>query len=120
MLRDSDGNCRWQAAIVIGESIEADPDAVWRIVLEHGDSQDQDMRSAMACVLLEHLLARDFERYFSLLRDEVAKGRRRFLDTLGICFFFGEDAANHKKRVGEYIRNATGGLPDEGSTLPKP
>ncbi len=52
MLHDSNNDCRWQAAIVIGESIRADPDAVWQIVREYGDSKDHDMRSAMACVLL--------------------------------------------------------------------
>jgi hypothetical protein len=110
MIRDSDGNCRWQATIVVGESIKIDPDAVWQVVLEHGDSEDDDLRRAIACVLLEHLFESDFERYFSLLRDEVSRGRRRFLDTLENCWLFGAGAGDREKKIAKYIRKATRGL----------
>ena len=111
MIGGSDGNCRWQAAIVVGESIAADPDAVWRVVWEHGDSKDEDMRRAIACVLLEHLLESDFDKYFSLLRREVAKGRLGFLETLSMCLFPGEAAEDRNKKIAKYMRKATRGLP---------
>jgi hypothetical protein len=69
-------------------------------------------RSPFACVLLEHLLELDFEKYFSLLRGEVSQGRLEFLDALSRCFFFGEDAEDHKKEIAKYMRKATRGLPD--------
>ncbi len=111
LIRDSDSNCRWQAAIVVGESIATDPDAVWQVVLEHGEPKDEDMRSALACVLLEHLLESNFDRYFSLLREEVTRGQRWLLDVLSMCHLFGEDAEDHKKRIAKYMRRATRGLP---------
>ena len=117
MIRDPDGNCRWQAAIVVAESIATDPDAVWQVVLEHGDSKDEDMRRAVACVLLEHLLESDFDRYFSLLREEVTKGRLGFLETLGMCSFFGEVAEDRKKKIAKYIRKATRGLPHKKHSM---
>ena len=109
MIRDSDGNCRWQATIVVGASIETDPDAVWQVILEHGDSEDDDLRRAVACILLEHLFESDFDRYFSLLRDEVSQGRRRFLDTLENCWLFGAEAKDREKKLAKYIRKATRG-----------
>jgi hypothetical protein len=111
LIRDSDSNCRWQAAIVVGESIATDPDAVWQVVLECGEPKDADMRSAIAFVLLEHLLESDFDRYFSLLREEVREGRRWLLDVLSMCCLFGEDAEDRKKTIAKYMRRATRGLP---------
>ena len=111
LIRDSDSNCRWQAAIVVGESIATHPDAVWQVVLECGEPRDADMRSAIACVLLEHLLESDFDRYFSLLREEVTGGQRWLLDVLSMCHVFGADAEDHKKKIAKYMRRATRGLP---------
>ncbi len=108
MVSDAENNCRWQATIVVGMSIESAPDEVWEVIREHGNSDDEDMRSAMATVLLEHLLEFDFDRYFALIRDEVSAGRLRLLDTLSMCSFK-DDAMT--KRVGNYIRNATRGRP---------
>ncbi len=110
MVSDAENNCRWQAAIVVGMSIESVPDEVWKVVREHGDSEDEDMRSAIATILLEHLLEFDFDRYFAFVRDEVSAGRLRQLDTLSMCAF-SDDKIN--KEVGNYIRNATRGRPRE-------
>jgi hypothetical protein len=113
MVREPDGNCRWQAAIVVGESLETDADAVWQVVREHGDAEDADLRMAIATILLEHLFESDFDRYFSLLQDEVAKGRLRFLDTLRSCWLFGPAAQDHKKRIDNYLRKAVRGRPNQ-------
>ena len=117
LIRDSDSNCRWQAAIVVGESIATDPGAVWQVVLECGEPKDADMRSAIACVLLEHLLESDFDRYFSLLREEVTGGQRWLLNVLNMCWLFGEAAEDHKKRIAKYMRRATRGLPHKKHSI---
>jgi hypothetical protein len=96
MVPDTENDCRWQAMIVIGESIASNPDAVWEIVCEYGDSADSDMRTAMATVLLEHLLDHDFERYFAFVRKEISRGRVRLLNTLSMCWISDEDARNRK------------------------
>jgi len=56
LIEDENNDCRWQALIVIGEFIPADPEAVWRVVARYGVSDDPDMRMAVATVLLEHLI----------------------------------------------------------------
>lgn len=56
LIDDCHNTCRWQAMIVIGEYIETDPARVWPIVEHYGQSDDEDMRAAVATVLLEHAL----------------------------------------------------------------
>ena len=56
LIADPDNDCRWQALIVVGESVRTDPEAVWEVICEHGVSEDEDMRAGVATVLLEHLL----------------------------------------------------------------
>jgi hypothetical protein len=56
LVRDSNNDCRWQALIVIGEYIQSQPEAVWQVIQEFGVSPDDDMRTAVATVLVEHLL----------------------------------------------------------------
>jgi hypothetical protein len=87
LIRDRDNNCRWQAVIVIAESIDVDPDAVWQVVSQFGNSTDYDMRSAIGCGLLEHLLDDHFEVYFPRVQAEILRGRHRFIETLAMCWF---------------------------------
>jgi len=109
LVSDSDNNCRWQSLIVIADLIEAKPDLVWEVVSEFGDSDDDDMRMAIATILLEHLLDHDFGRYFPKVQEEIRNKRYRFIDTLGNCAFDGMDGPNHKKAQ-SYLRNAKRGL----------
>jgi len=104
-----DNNCRWQSLIVIAELIESDPDSVWDIVNECGDSDDDDMRMAIAKILLEHLLDRDFERYFVKVQEEIQNRRYRFIDTLENCSFDGRKGANYRKAQ-NLLKNAKRGL----------
>jgi hypothetical protein len=53
LLMDPDDTCRWQSAIVIGEYIQTEPVLVWSIVRELADVDDEDLRTALATVLLE-------------------------------------------------------------------
>jgi hypothetical protein len=54
LINDPNNDCRWQAMIVVGEFIEQNPEAVWQVICEFGVSKDEDMRDAVATVLLEH------------------------------------------------------------------
>jgi hypothetical protein len=76
LIGDADHDCRWQALIVVCESIPSDPEAVWRAVCEHGVSDDEDMRDGVATVLLEHLLEHHFDAYFPRLKEKI-EGRCR-------------------------------------------
>jgi hypothetical protein len=109
LIRDRDNNCRWQAIFVIGESMTTDPDAVWRIIAEYGNSTDEDMRSVIGCALLEELLDLDFEKYFRLSQDQVLNGRHRFLDTIAMCWF--NDRGPNWQRTQDWIDEARKGRP---------
>lgn len=90
LIGDDDNDCRWQAAIVVSESIESNPEGVWEAICEFADSQDEDMRDAIATVLLEHLLEHHFERFFDRVKGKVEAGSPMFADTLRRCWAFGE------------------------------
>jgi hypothetical protein len=80
---------RWQAIIAVGEFVDNDPEPVWRFVRRWGCHRDEDLRTAIATCLLEHLL----EYHFALLLPRVkrlARTNRRFTDTLSRCWQFGE------------------------------
>ena len=90
LLNDADNDCRWQALIVIGEHIESNPEDVWNITLEYGNSTDEDMRDGVATVLLEHLLEHFFDRFFPKLEVEIKAGNTLLADTLGRCWPLGK------------------------------
>ena len=115
MIDDSHNTCRWQSIIVIGESMDDDPDRIWNVVKRYGDSKDEDMRSAIATVLLEHLLEANFNKYLANVKAQVSLGKSRFLDTLLKCSTFGDDSEAQSKKIDSYIRKATRGLPDKKS-----
>jgi hypothetical protein len=106
LIEDSDNDVRWQAIIVIGESISSSPEKVWEIVLKYGVSPDDDMRDAVASVLLEHLLDRDFEGYFARLEERIRSKTDLLADTLGRCWFFGPNADNRQARVKQLLERA--------------
>jgi hypothetical protein len=47
---------RWQAIIEIGHFVSAEPEAIWPFVLKWGSYEDEDLRTAIATCLLEHLM----------------------------------------------------------------
>ena len=109
LVSDPDNNCRWQSLIVIAELIESEPGSVWDVVSQFGDSDDDDMRMAIAKILLEHLLDRDFDRYFAKVKEEIQNQRYRFIDTLENCSFDEMRGANYKKAQ-NFLKNAKRGL----------
>ncbi len=84
MIGDSDDTCRWQALIVVGEFIESHPDEVWSVIEEYGQSEDEDMRMGVACVLLEHLLEHH-RRRFRRRAGRLASKSPEFKYTLDMC-----------------------------------
>jgi len=80
---------RWQAVIEVGNFIETDPDPVWQFVRQWGNCPQEDVRDAIACCLLEHLL----EYHFDLLFPRVEKAVKEdslFADTFSRCWKFGQ------------------------------
>ena len=83
MVSDPDNDCRWQALIAVGNWIESGPDAVWEVVCEFGDSEDDDMRAGVGCVLLEHLLDHDFDLIWPRVKAFAGEASPRFRETVG-------------------------------------
>jgi hypothetical protein len=80
---------RWQAIISIADFIPAEPEAVWEFILRWGSHEDADLRTAVATVLLEHLLEHHFADFFSRVETAVA-GSALFGDTFSRCSKFGQ------------------------------
>jgi len=89
MIEDEDNDCRWQSIIIIGEFIATPKmENIWEIIMTYGNSNDQDMRSAIATVLLEHYFEQNpdqFENKFKMLKQEIKKGKTNLRDTLSLC-----------------------------------
>jgi hypothetical protein len=100
---------RWQAIIRIGEFLESDPKRIWAFVVKWGAYDDEDLRTAIATCLLEHLLSKYFDPYFSLVEDLV-KSNSNFADTFARCWKFeqSERGAN-SNRFDELQRQVRGG-----------
>jgi len=80
---------RWQAIIVIGEFVEKEPEAIWPFVLRWGSHEDEDLRAAIATLLLEHLLEYHFELIFPRVQV-AARDNRWFGKTTTQCWKFGQ------------------------------
>lgn len=80
---------RWQAIIEVGQFIEDKPEAVWAFARRWGEHEDEDLRVAVATVLLEHLLQHHFDLIFPRVRDAVRLGPR-FAWTFAHCWKFGQ------------------------------
>ncbi len=96
LIGDSDNDCRWQSLIVIGEYVQSNPQDVWRIILKHGESDDEDMRMGVATCLLEHLLEYYFSEFFPRVMKEAIRSPL-FADTLSRCGAFGQAKRNWRK-----------------------
>jgi hypothetical protein len=92
---DDGEDSRWRAISEVGEYIESEPEAVWSFVLRWGGYPQEDLRSAIACCLLEHLLECHFSAYFPRI-ETLALVDPLFGDTFQRCWKFGqaEEPAN--------------------------
>ncbi|HEU5255120.1 MAG TPA: hypothetical protein VFU28_03970 [Vicinamibacterales bacterium] len=80
---------RWQAMIAVGDFVETEPDAVWSFVQRWGTSPDEDLRSAVATVLLEHLLEHHFDGMIGSV-EHAALNNECFADTVCRCWKLGQ------------------------------
>ena len=80
---------RWQAIIQVGEFIQTNPEEVWAFTDRWGRHEDDDLRSAVATCLLEHLLQWHFDHLFPLV-EQSTRSDRKFADTLSRCWKLGE------------------------------
>ncbi len=106
LVADADSHCRWQALMVVGHFAERHASAVWPVVLEHGASEDEDMRSGVATVLLEPILKHHYEEYFPVLKAAVEAGDAHLTDTLRRCWLFG-GAKRHSREVDRLLQSVT-------------
>ena len=95
---DDELDPRWQAIIEVSEFIPSDPDAVWAFTAKWGVHDDEDLRTAIATCLLEHLLEHHFDLIFPRV-EKLAMDNARFSQTFGSCWKFdqSEIPANSKR-----------------------
>ncbi len=86
---DGQEDPRWQAIIAVGEFIRTDPEVVWAFVERWGKHANQDLRTAIATCLLEHLLEYHLDVILPRVERQVSRSKR-FADTLGLCWKFGQ------------------------------
>ena len=80
---------RWQAIIAVAEYIDSNPDEIWQFVHKWGGHPQEDLRNAIACCLLEHMLDYHFESIFPRVRSAV-NANRLFADMFCRCWKFGQ------------------------------
>ena len=108
LVADPDHLCRWQSQLELSQVISSgDPEIAWEVVVEHADSEDKDLRAAIACVLLEELLDEHFDDYFPRVRKMVRQGSPRVLDTISTCWF--DSFGSRYRRVQNLVANAQRG-----------
>jgi hypothetical protein len=82
---------RWQVIIEIGERIDEHPEPIWAFTRKWGKHPQENLRTAVAVLLLEHLLEHHFKLIYPRVCAEV-KASKRFADTLRRCWWLGEAA----------------------------
>ena len=80
---------RWQAIIRIEAYIDTDPDKVWFFIRKWGVHPNEDLRTAIATCLLEHLLENHFDKFFPKVR-KACQESKRFAFTFEMCHKFGQ------------------------------
>ena len=83
---------RWMAMLAIQDRfIVSHPEEIWVFVLRWAKHPMTDIRDAIACCLLEHLLEHHYDLLFPRIRA-AAKRSTRFRDALRRCYWLGEAA----------------------------
>jgi hypothetical protein len=79
----------WQAIIQVSMFIETNPKEMWAFISKWGRCDNENVRTAVATLVLEHFLEYYFDDYF-LLVEELVKSDRYFADTFSRCWKFGQ------------------------------
>ena len=82
-------DARWQAIIELHPFIESDPEPMWRFARRWGEFPDEDLRTAIAVCVLEHLLEHHFELVFPKVERAIAESAP-FADCFTRCGHFGQ------------------------------
>ena len=85
---DSADDPRWQAICEIGEQIEDHPEEIWRFIVRWGGHELEDLRDAIAVILLERLLEYHFALIFPRVQD-FSKRYPLFAKMFCRCWKFG-------------------------------
>jgi hypothetical protein len=102
---DGEDDPRWQGMIRIADFIQEEPDAVWAFILRWGCREDEDLRTALATVLLERLLACHFEAFFPEVATAV-QSNILFADTFARCWKFGQSKEEVNARLFDDLRKS--------------
>ena len=104
---------RWQAIIKVGYFIEQHPEPIWDFALKWAKHAQEDLRTAIATVLLEHLLADHFDLLFPRVHQAACKSRR-FADTLRRCYWMGQaERPGNAAALDRLVRKTSQGPRDE-------
>jgi hypothetical protein len=88
---------RWQAVMAVGEHVKPAPEAVWQFVARWGKHPLEDVRDAIATLLLEHLLEHHFALIFPRV-EQAAHQNPLFADMFCRCWKFGQSTSPAKAR----------------------
>jgi hypothetical protein len=101
---DGEEDPRWQAIIHVGYFVETQPEEVWAFVQRWGKHPNADLRTAIATLLLEHLMEHHFDLIFPCVEREV-RTSKRFRDALKQCWKFGQAKKPHNaSRIDRLVR----------------
>ena len=105
-LGSSDEDTRWQAAIALGEYCEDAPKVIWPLTVKWGSCENEDVRTAIATCVLEHILEYHFAVYFPKAALIIRGGNKLFADTLSGCWKFGQaKLPQNAKRLERFEKN---------------
>ena len=91
--REGQEDVRWQAIMAVGNYTESSPEEVWQFARKWGNCPEEDVRDAIACCLLEHLLEHHFASMFPRIERAVQE-ELLLADTFCRCWKFGEAQAS--------------------------
>lgn len=97
---------RWQAVIAVGQNLESDSHAVWKFAKKWGCYPDEDLNTAIATCLLEHLLEIKFDRYIRLV-ERLAVRNDAFAFTFYMCYKFGQSEEPRNSRRFDRLQKKT-------------
>lgn len=96
---------RWQAVLDLTVYIQSDPGALWPFVLKWGSHKDEDLRGAVATMLLEHLLEHHFDLIFPKVKT-AARSNSNFAATFKICHKFGQSEEPARSMLFDQLKHS--------------
>ena len=94
---EGENDPRWQAIMELAEYVESNPEEVWAFACKWGGHPQEDIRNAIACCVLEHLLEHHFQSIFPRV-EEMVKKDNLFADMFCRCWKFGASEKDENAR----------------------